>query len=363
MSRFRALLAALLVASSLVPSIGGAQQPLKKVQLGIGTLVLNLTYPWALMPPVLGYWKEEGLEVDVFSSQSSLQGIQTMSVGKLDFVEANSAPIMQAAADNKIPIRIVMVNTVIDWFLVSQETGPIKKVADFKGKTIGVSSLGTGGVALLKSYLNANGIDPDKDISMVPVGVGPAALDALRSDRVQGLMYWGAAITGFEAAGAKFTTFHDPKWRKMPDFSIATLQSTIDKDPAMVIGLVRGAAKASLFTMTNPDCVRQIQWAKYPSTKPTGAAEDALIKADLHRLKGQEDGMQQALDMGGGKLWGAAKPADFAVLEDFFIATKAITKKLGSPADYLIGIPGFFEKVNDFDHEAIVKQAKECKVP
>jgi len=109
--------------------------------------------------------------------------------------------------------------------------------------------------------------------------------------------------------------------------------------------------------------VRKIQWAKYPSTKPTGATEDALIKADLHRLKGQEDGMQQALDMGGGKLWGAAKPADFAVLEDFFIATKAITKKLGSPADYLIGIPGFFEKVNDFDHEAIVKQAKECKVP
>ena len=32
-------------------------------------------------------------------------------------------------------------------------------------------------------------------------------------------------------------------------------------------------------------------------------------------------------------------------------------------ANYLIGIPNFFEKVNDFDHVAIVKQAQKCKIP
>src|SRR5471030_2399631 len=100
MKRFLALVAALLLA----PSLASAQQPLKKVQLGIGTLVLNLTYPWALMPPILGYWREEGLEVEVFAAQSSLQAIQLMSAGNVDFIEANSAPIVQAAVDNKIAI-------------------------------------------------------------------------------------------------------------------------------------------------------------------------------------------------------------------------------------------------------------------
>jgi NitT/TauT family transport system substrate-binding protein len=337
--------------------------PLKKTQLGIGTLVLNLTYPWALMPPVLGYWREEGYEVEVFAAQSSLQAIQVMSAGKVDFIEANSAPIMQAAANNNIPIRTIMVNTVIDWSLVSPAGSPIHKVADFKGKVIGLSSLGTGGVALLKSYLGANGLNPDADVTMVAVGVGPAALGALRTDRVQGLMFWGSAITGFEAAGAKFDHFFDPNWRKYADFSIATLQSTIDRDPAMVVALVRGAAKASLFAMTNPDCVRKLQWAKYPDTKPTGASEETLIEADLYRLKGQQDSMQQALEMGGGKLWGRATPQDFATLEDFFIATKIVNKKLGNPADYLVGIPNFFEKVNDFDHDAVIRQAKECRSP
>jgi NitT/TauT family transport system substrate-binding protein len=363
MKRPIALLLSTILALAAAGLAHAQGKPLKKVQFGIGALSLNVTYPWAMMPPVLGYWREEGYDVEVIPAQGSLQAVQLLTAGKLDFIEANSGPIMQASATNGIPVRTVMLNTVIDWSLVSKEDGPIRKIRDFKGKLIGVSSLGTGGVALLKSYLSANGMDAEKDVTLVAVGVGPAALLALRTDRVQGLMYWGAAINSFEVTGAKFNYFFDPIWRKYPDFSIATLQSTIDKDPAMALALVRGAAKASLFSMANPDCVRRLQWAKYPDTKPTGAAEDVLIKGDLYRLKGQQDGMQQALDVGGGKLWGKVTAKDFATLEDFFIDTKVLTKKLANPADYLVAIPDFFEKANDFDHDAVIKQAKDCKVP
>lgn len=359
------LIAGVAFAAALLTAFAASTQapPLKKAKFGLGTLALNITYPWAMLPPVLGYWKDEGYEVEVFAAQSSLQGIQLMSAGNVDFVEANTAPIMQAAADNKVAIKTIMVNTVIDWSLVSLESGPVQKVADFKGKTIGVASLGTGGVPLLHAFLRANGLKQDDDYTLVAVGGGPGALEALRSNRVQGLMFWGAAITAYEVAGGKFRYFHDPKWRQYPDFSITTLQSTIDRDPKMVEVLVRGAAKASLFAQTNPDCVRRIQWAKYPDTKPTGADEATLIKGDLHRLAGQMDGMKQALDMGGGKLWGAVAPKNFAELQDLFFETKVLKQKLANPADYIVGIPNFFEKVNDFDHAAIVRQAQECKIP
>ncbi len=74
-------------------------------------------------------------------------------------------------------------------------------------------------------------------------------------------------------------------------------------------------------------------------------------------------GMQQALDMGGGKLWGRVTAGDFNKLEDLFLETKLIKQKSANPADYVVGIPNFFEKVNTFDHEAVIKQAKECKIP
>src|SRR5260370_6386453 len=184
------MLAALLAATGAATGTASAQTPaapLKKTQLGIGTLVLNLTYPWAMLPPVLGYWREEGYEVEVFAAQSSLQAIQVMSAGKVDFVEANSAPIMQAAANSNIPIRTIMGNTVIDWSLVSPAGSPIHKVADFKGKVIGLSSLGTGGVALLKSYLAANGLNPHTDVPMLPSALRPAAPRAPRTVRAHGL--------------------------------------------------------------------------------------------------------------------------------------------------------------------------------
>jgi NitT/TauT family transport system substrate-binding protein len=131
----------------------------------------------------------------------------------------------------------------------------------------------------------------------------------------------------------------------------------------MVEAIVRGAVMGSLFAATNPDCVRRIQWAKFPATKPTGADEARLAEADLHRLEGQLQGMKQALEMGGGKLWGNVTAQDFARTEQLLVDTKVITKRVANPTDYVVSTPGFFEKVNTFDHAAVIRQAQECKLP
>ena len=62
------------------------------------------------------------------------------------------------------------------------EDGPIKDVKDLKGKTVGVFSLATGGIAFMKSYMRANGMDPDKDIQLVAVGLGAPPIEALRTN-------------------------------------------------------------------------------------------------------------------------------------------------------------------------------------
>ena len=112
-------------------------------------------------------------------------------------------------------------------------------------------------MAFLKSYLKANGLDPDHDVQIVPTGAGALAGQALANKNVQGLFYRGSVIAGLENNGSIFRSFSDPEWHRLPGYSMATLQSTIARDPKMLEGLVRGAAKASLFAATNPDCVVQ----------------------------------------------------------------------------------------------------------
>ncbi len=193
-----------------------------------------------------------------------------------------------------------------------------------------------------------------------PTGVGPMAAGALKSDKVQGLFYWGSAIAALENTGLAFRSFFDPEWHRLPDYSMAALNGTIQRDPKMIEGVVRGAAKASLFAMTNPDCARRVQWASYPSTKPSGADEATLVKWDLHFLESSLAGMKLALDLSGGKEWGKTTPEQFGRLQDVFLKTKLIEKKLVNPADYIVGIPDFFQKANTFDHDAVVAQAKAC---
>ncbi len=355
------LLASLAAALVSAPA-AQAQAPLTKVKIAYGGQVLNVSYPWLELPGALGYWRQEGLDVEVFIAQGSLQAIQLLVAGQADVAQVNSAPLVQAATNNSIPIRDIMMNTVIDWSLVVPADSPIKTIRDFKGKAIGTASLGSGGVALLKSYMQANGLDPEKDIQILPTGVGPMAAGALKSDKVQGLFYWGSAIAALENTGLTFRSFFDPEWHRLPDYSMAALNGTIQRDPKMIEGVVRGAAKASLFAMTNPDCARRVQWASYPSTKPSGADEATLVKWDLHFLESSLAGMKLALDLSGGKEWGKTTPEQFGRLQDVFIKTKLIEKKLVNPADYIVGIPDFFQKANTFDHAAVVAQAKACDV-
>src|SRR5262245_49431347 len=206
-------------------------KPLLKFGLAVGTTVLNVGYPMVTLPVTLGYWKAEGYDVDVQPVGASLQAIQQMVAGNATFAEVNASAVIQANTKNDLPVRIVLSNGVIDWSLAVDADGPIKSIKDIKGKTIGVFSLATGGIAYLNTYLRANGIDPAKDVDFVPLGLGAPPVEALRSGKVQGLLYWAAAVSTFENAGLKLRKLVGDDWRSYPDYSLSTMQATIDKNP------------------------------------------------------------------------------------------------------------------------------------
>lgn len=334
-------------------------QPLKPVTIALGTQVVNVTYPWLTLPIVLGYWKEEGYDVKIVTTGGSLQGIQQMVGGNVDFAQVDSAPMIQANTENNVPVRGVMNTLVIDWGIGVLPDGP-KSIAEFKGKKIGVFSLGTGGMPLLKGYLRSNGLDPDKDVQIIATGAGAPALEALRSDRVQGLMFWGSALTGFKNAGLDLRVLYNPEWRRLPGFTLTTMQKTLDSDPAMVEAIARGAAKATLYAQTNPECVRQIHWKNYPSTKPTGADEATLARWDLALLNSSLDSIKAAFELSGGKHIGAMDVAAYGRMQDF-IRNEGLIKRTLAPESMLHLKPGFMEAVNRFDRNAVIEAAKACK--
>jgi NitT/TauT family transport system substrate-binding protein len=342
-------------------SVAQAQTPPKKVKIAMGARVINVAYPWLTMPQAMGFWKQEGLDVEVVAVGGSLEAIQQLVAGNVDFAQVNSSVVVQSNANNRTTLRSVMLNTVNDWSVVALEDGPIKTMKDFKGKAIGVPALSTGGMPMLKELLQANGLVPDTDVSIVAVGFGAPAYEAIRSNKVQGLMFFQAAIAGFENFGGKFRYFHGADWRQQPDFSLNTLQKTIDADPKMVEAIVRGAAKGAVFSFASPDCTRRVHWKTWPDTKPAGQnlTEEIQVKWDMNNLAAQQAGMMEAFKLGGGKLWGNYPPATYGVLQDFMLRANLIKAKLPNES-LIVSTPDFFQKANTFDPAAIEAQAKAC---
>ena len=363
LTKIKCALAALSVAAAAVApgaALAQAAKPLKKVTIAAGGVtVLNVTYPWLMMPIALDYWKSEGYEVQVIAAPGSVQAVQQLATGNVDFAQVSSNVAIQANVTSNIPARVVMNNSVVDWAVAVQAGGAMQKVSDFKGKNIGIVSLASGGLPLLRSLLKANGLDPDKDVNIIATGAGAPALEALKSNRVQGLMFWSAAIAGFENAGAKLRLFRSPDWQRLPDFSLTTTQRAIERDPAMVEAIVRGAVKASLFAVSNPECVLKLHWARFPESKPTGSDDATLARWDDNLLRAQVESMKAAFEMNGGKLWGRATPEAFGRMQDFMLDAKLIDRKI-APASFIVASEGFFERVNNFDAQAVAKQAQTC---
>lgn len=346
-----------------VASTGAAHaQSLKRTTLAVGTSVLNVSYPMVTLPLSLGYWREEGFEVDVQPVGASLQAVQQMVAGNADFAQVAAAAIIQSNVANNLPVRVVLANGVTDWSISVPTSSTIRTAADLKGKTIGVFTIATTGVPLLRSYLRSNGMDLEKDqLSLLPLGMGAPAVEALRAGKVDALLYWAGATASFRNAGLDIREIVPPEWRTYPDYSLATMQKTIDRDPAMVVAIARGSIKATIFAIENPECAVRLHWKKYPDTKPKGVDEATALRWDLNSIKAQLLTLADGFKLNGGKQWGFVEPGVFARLQGFLQDAGII--KGSVPAETLLAkIPHLYDRINDFDAAKIRAAAKACEV-
>jgi len=335
-----------------------AQAP-KKVTIAVGSGFIDVGYPTETLPLYLGYWKSEGYDVELVPAGGSLQAIQQMVGGNADFAEVNATPVIQANADHGLPVRIVLTNAVINWSIAVPKASPIKEPKDFRGKTIGVFNLATGNLALLHSYLSNAGLEKG-DYQLLPIGIGAPVIEALKSNKVDAVFYWGSAIAAFGNL-LELRRFAGDDWKTYPDYSLTVMQKTIDKDPAMVVAIARGMAKATTFALENPDCARRVFYANNKMTLAAGMTEEMQTKRDLSVVNEQLAAGKHAIALGGGRLVGNSDPKAYDELQRFLAASGQIKATVPS-AQILASIPDLAVKANDFDSAAIKKAANECKL-
>ena len=360
MTRMRALLvtAGLLIVVGLPPASTLAQdKPLKKVAFAITTKDISVGHAaHSSLPQALGYWKEEGLDVTVQSVEGSAAGLQQVGSGNIHIVSIGPEEIVIGREKGvKIKGFYVQARETIYRIVVPTDS-PLQAIPQLKGKTVGVPSLASGSVPFAKALVASVGLDPDKDMKLLAVGVGAPGRLALQQKQVDALALWDTLQASIENSGLALRRLDLPMVHEMLGQTMATRDDFLAENAAVLVGFARGVAKATLFGLSNPEAAVRIHWKLYPQTKPQGMEEAQALKDAVHVFESRFE--LQRVDNRVDKRYGIAAPEQWEKLKSIYRDQKLVEGKVPA-ADYYSS--ALVDQINRFDHDAVVRQAKEYK--
>lgn len=350
----KSALSALVLAAGLAAGPAGAAD-LKPVRALIPVRIIDESYTPLTVAKHLGYFADEGLDVTLQAVGGSNEAAIQISAGNGDIGAASPAQAlvgMQSATDMQIKYVYDLYYANI-WSLSVPPDSPIRSVADLKGKKIGIASMGSAGTTFGRAFAAKAGLDPDRDITFIPVGSGAQAVTAVKTKAVDALAFWDAALAKFEVAGLQMRELPvDPVLASLPDVSLLARPETIRKDPQMIARFARAVAKGYDFTMANPAAAVAITWKMYPEAMPRNVPAD---KALDEGIKVNQRRMAIWSSPASKDKHGRFEEQDWKKLVTFMMEQKIMKEEVPTSR---IFTNDFIDAANDYDRDAVISKAK-----
>ena len=166
----------LLAALTLAASITWAQPKLR-----INWVAVSGTMSGIWVAYEEGLFKKSGLDVELVHVASSSRAIQTMLAGEIAFSTFDVTNLVQA---NLKGAELVLLAGITNRLMFSVMSRPdIKKLADLKGKTVGITRIGSATQTVALFALGEAGLKPG-DYTLLPLTEVPSILAALTAGQI-----------------------------------------------------------------------------------------------------------------------------------------------------------------------------------
>ena len=166
-------------AASLSPACAADQ-----VKIMVGGYEKQIYLP-AKLTEALGYFKDEGLEVELLNEPSGVDAEDEMLAGAVQGVVGFYDHCVDLQTKGKAVESVVQFSQAPgEVELVSSKYPDMKTMADLKGKNLGVTGLGSS-TNFLTQYLMVKAGVPLGEFTSVPVGAGTTFIAAMQQDKIQ----------------------------------------------------------------------------------------------------------------------------------------------------------------------------------
>lgn len=171
-------------AATTAPTTAPTKAPLAKVKLMVGGLNKQIYLP-NMLTKQLGYFADEGLDVDMIDEPSGVDTENEVVAGHVDLgsgsydhsidLQAAGKPITTIAVLLREPGEFIMYSTKV--------ADKIKSPKDWKGLNAGVTSLGSGTHTLMRAISVHNGLQVS-DVNYVKAGAGDTFIAAMKNGQI-----------------------------------------------------------------------------------------------------------------------------------------------------------------------------------
>ena len=342
----------LLVMGFLLATSSTAVAQVTKVRVGsCARTISSGVAPYAVATK-MGWFREDGIEVSLVPLAGSADCVKNVATKEIPFALASVEPLAAARIHG---IRAKIFYTAYQgniYGIAVPADSPIKKIADLKGKTIGVISMGGTGVLVTKALVAATGMDPEKDVRIVVAGEGAQTAALLRSRQVDALCQFDTQYALVENAGVRLRLLETKETDRFPGNGFLALDETLKTHRREAIGLARGYAKGTIFAINNPEAAVRMLYEVYPAVRPTGKDEATAIRDDVKVLRARIANWR--LEKGAVSRWGESSEANYAAYLDFLLKWGVIGSKV--PVQDMI-TNELIDEINRFDSAKIVADA------
>jgi NitT/TauT family transport system substrate-binding protein len=289
----------------------------------------------------LGFWEEENLNVEFQGSGGSGAAIQLLIAGHTTAGIPSMPATLNALSKGQKLNGFYQYSTGTIFFLKVPKDGPVQSVQDLKGKVIGISEPGGGEVPMIKAALQGAGLDPGKDVRMIPIGEGsPATFHAIKSGQVDAYASNFSDTLAVELAGIPLRDITPPEFEAFPAQMMIATPDSLAANREALISLARGVAKATLWCQHKPaECEELMKRAakeQWASPENARAVYERSLQITAPRP---------------GKRFGEPEPEDLA---KYLAFVKAQEPSFNAPRveDFLV--TDLLDEINRFDREAVL---------
>jgi NitT/TauT family transport system substrate-binding protein len=274
------------VAVGAMLALAAAAQAPEKRKITIAVGGKNLFYYLPLsVAERKGYFREEGLEVEIPDFAGGAKALQALVGGSADMVSGAYEHTINMAA-KKQPIKAVVLQakySSIALLLPREKAAAYKGPRDLKGLKIGVTAPGSSTNMFVNNLLAKVGLKPT-DVSIVGVGAGSGAVAAMEKGEIDAISNLDPVLTQLEATG-KFVAVADSRTEKGMqeiyggDYHASVIYITdefIRKNPNTVQAVVNAMVRANRWiAKASPQEIVDLMPADYKAGNPS------LYKAGL----------------------------------------------------------------------------------